>query len=63
MGTARSTYDDKPPISIDDTALVETMVAISENFEAYGYRLMRAALRHRGLVVDHKKIRRLMRGR
>jgi putative transposase len=61
MGIARSTYYDKPAISIDDTALVETMVAISESFEAYGYRRMRAALRHRGLVVNHKKIRRLMR--
>lgn len=61
MGIARSTYYDKPAISIDDTALVETMVAISDSFEAYGYRRMRAALRHRGLVVNHKKIRRLMR--
>lgn len=37
------------------------MAAISESFEAYGYRRMRAALRHRGLIVNHKKIRRLMR--
>ena len=61
MGIARSTYYDKPAISIDDTALVETMVMISDSFEAYGYRRMRAALRHRGLIVNHKKIRRLMR--
>ena len=61
MGIARSTYYDKPSMSIDDTALVETMVTISESFEAYGYRRMQAALRHRGLVVNHKKIRRLMR--
>ncbi len=61
MGIARSTYYDKPTISIDDTELVETMAAISENFEAYGYRRMQAALRHRGLIVNHKKIRRLMR--
>ena len=61
MGIARSTYYDKPAISIDDTALVETMAAISESFEAYGYRRMQAALRHRGLVVNHKKLRRLMR--
>ena len=27
----------------------------------YGYRRMQTALRHRGLVVNHKKIRRLMR--
>ena len=61
MGISRSTYYDKPAISIDDTALVETMAAISESFEAYGYRRMQAALRHRGLIVNHKKIRRLMR--
>ena len=61
MGIARSTYYDKPAISIDDTALVETMVMISDSFEAYGYRRMQAALRHRGFVVNHKKIRRLMR--
>ena len=61
MGIARSTYYDKPAISIDDTALVETMVVISDSFEAYGYRRMQAALRHRGFVVNHKKVRRLMR--
>ncbi len=61
MGISRSTYYDKPAVSIDDTALVETMAAISENFEAYGYRWMQAALQHRGLIVDHKKIRRSMR--
>lgn len=61
MGIARSTYYDKPAIGIDDTALVQTMVAISDSFEAYGYRRMQVALRHRGFVVNHKKIRRLMR--
>lgn len=35
MGIARSTYYDKPAVCIDDTALVETMAAISESFEAY----------------------------
>ena len=30
MGIARSTYYDKPAISIDDTALVETMVVIAQ---------------------------------
>ena len=61
MGIARSTYYDQPAVSVDDTALVETMVTISESFEAYGYRRMQAALRHRGFAVNHKKIRRLMR--
>lgn len=61
MGIARSTFYDRPAVSIDDTALVERMVGISDNFEAYGYRRMQAALRHEGLVVNHKKLRRLMR--
>jgi putative transposase len=61
MGIARSTYYDQPSVSVDDTALVEAMVAISDSFEAYGYRRMKAALRQRGFVVNHKKIRRLMR--
>jgi putative transposase len=41
--------------------LVETMGEIADSFEAYGYRRMQAALRRRGLIVNHKKIRRLMR--
>ena len=61
MGIARSTYYDQPTVSIDDTGLVETMVAIADSFEAYGYRRMQAALRQRGIFVNHKKIQRLLR--
>jgi putative transposase len=61
MGIARSTYYDRPEKTIDDTAIVETLFAISEEFEFYGYRRVGAALRQQGLVVNHKKIRRLMR--
>lgn len=61
MGIARSTYYDQPETAVDDTALVETMGEISDSFEAYGYRRMQAALRQRGIVVNHKKVRRLMR--
>ena len=61
MGIARSTYYDQPETMTDDTALVETIGLISDSFEAYGYRRMKAALCHRGLVVNNKKIRRLMR--
>jgi putative transposase len=61
MGIARSTYYDKPELTLDDTEIVEAMAAISDEFDAYGYRRMRAALRQRGIVVNHKKIRRLMR--
>lgn len=61
IGIVRLAYYDKPAISIDDTTLAETMAAISESFEAFGYRRRQAALRHRGLVVNYEKIRRLMR--
>ena len=61
MGIARSTYYQASKGSADDTALVEAMHAIKDEFEAYGWRRMQAALRHRGWVVNHKKIKRLMR--
>jgi putative transposase len=61
MGIARSTYYDRPEKAVDDTAIVEAMFAICDDFEFYGYRRVGAALRQQGLVVNHKKIRRLMR--
>jgi putative transposase len=61
MGLARSTYYDAPRATVDDTAIVEAMAAICDEFEAYGWRRVGAALRQRGLVVNHKKVRRLMR--
>jgi putative transposase len=61
MDIARSTYYDRPELTVDDTRIVAAMVFISDEFEAYGYRRMRAALRQQGIVVNHKKIRRLMR--
>ena len=61
MGIARSTCYRASRGSADDTALVEAMHAIKDEFEAYGWRRMQAALRHRGWIVNHKKIKRLMR--
>ncbi|WP_353642707.1 IS3 family transposase [Mesorhizobium sp. WSM2239] len=60
MGTARSTYYDRPEKRADDTAIVEAMFAICDEFEFYGYRRVGAALRQQGVVVNNKKIRRLM---
>jgi putative transposase len=37
------------------------MIAICEEFDACGYHRVGAALRHRGLVVNSKKVRRVMR--
>jgi putative transposase len=61
MGIARSTYYDRPQHPVDDTAIVEAMFEVCDDFESYGYRRVGAALRQQGLVVNHKKIRRLMR--
>ena len=61
MGFARSTCYDRPEKAADDTAIVEAIFAICDEFECYGYRRVGAALRQQGLVVNAKKIRRLMR--
>jgi hypothetical protein len=61
MRIARSTYYDRPELAVDETGIVEAIASICDEFEVYGYRRVRAALRHQGIVVNHKKIRRLMR--
>lgn len=61
MGIARSTYYDCPDKPSDDTAIVEAVATICDDFEHYGWRRVRAALRQQGMIVNHKKIRRLMR--
>jgi putative transposase len=61
MGLARSTYYDAPTRAADDTALVEAMAAVCDGFEVYGWRRVQAALRQQGWLVNHKKVRRLMR--
>jgi len=61
MGIARSTFYDAPPMKLGDAAIVARIRAICDEFEAYGYRRVAAALRHQGLVVNGKKVRRLMR--
>src|SRR6516165_9334562 len=61
MEIARSTYYDAAPALADDTAIVEAISSICDEFECYGWRRVRAELRHRGMIVNHKKIKRLMR--
>jgi putative transposase len=61
MGIARSTYYDAPKRAADDTALVEAMHAIKDEFEASGWRRMQAALGQQGWVANHKQLKRLMR--
>jgi HTH-like domain/Integrase core domain len=61
MGLPRSTYYDAPPVKVDYAEMVTAITAICDEFEAYGYRRVGAELRHQGMVVNSKKIRRLMR--
>ena len=61
MGISRSTFYDTPDVRSSNVAVVAEMKAICDEFEAYGYRRVGAELRHRGMVVNAKKIRRLMR--
>lgn len=61
MGLPRSTYNDAPPVKADDAAIVAIITAICNEFEAYGYRRVGAEPRHRGMIVNSKKIPRLMR--
>lgn len=62
MGVARSTfYDEGTAAPVDATALVERMHAIQAEFPAYGYRRITAQLRADGVLVNRKRIARLMR--
>jgi putative transposase len=61
MGLPRSTYYDAPAVKADDGEIVAAMATICDEFEAYGYRRVGAELRHRGMIVNSKKVRRLMR--
>jgi putative transposase len=61
MGLARSTFYDVAPAPLGADELVARIGGICDEFECYGYRRVGAALRHQGVVVNAKKLRRLMR--
>jgi putative transposase len=61
MSLPRSTFYDMPATPADDAEIVARMRAICDEFESYGYRRVGAALRHQGIVVNSKRVRRLMR--
>ena len=61
MGVARSSCYAAPTAKPEETAPVAEIRAICADFPAYGYRRVGAELRHRGLVVNTKKVRRILR--
>jgi putative transposase len=61
MGVARSSFYAKPEGKPHDEEIVAVMRTVTDDVEGYGYRRVGAELRHRGLVVNAKKVRRLMR--
>jgi putative transposase len=60
MGLSRSTFYDAPPVAMAPDDVLVRIKAICDEFECYGYRRVGAALRHQGVVVNNKKLRRLM---
>src|SRR5262249_15660403 len=50
-----------PSLKADDAEIIANMITICDEFETYGYGRVGAELRHRGILVNSKKIRRLMR--
>jgi len=61
MSLSRSTFYDSLPVPVGPDELVARIGAICDEFECYGYRRVGAALRQQGVVVNGKKLRRLMR--
>jgi putative transposase len=54
MGIARSTYYDVPATRGSDVESLNTIAAICDEFEAYGWRRVQVALRHRSVIANHK---------
>jgi putative transposase len=60
MGVARSSFYAAPAGKPREEEIVAEIRAITDVFEGYGYRRVDVELRHRGFVVNAKKVRRLM---
>ncbi|CDO35480.1 conserved hypothetical protein [Novosphingobium sp. KN65.2] len=61
MGIARSTFYREQLQRIGEAELLNAIIAICDEFEAYGWRRVRAALKQQGICANHKRIKRLMR--
>lgn len=60
MGVARCSFYAEPSTKPGDKMIVAEIRRITDEFEGYGYRRVDAELRHRGLAVNAKKVRRLI---
>lgn len=61
MGLARSTYYDEPKGQpVEEARLVARIAEICAAWPRYGYRRVTAQLHNEGLIVNHKKVMRLM---
>lgn len=61
MNLAHSSFYATSVAKPDDPSIVAEILAICNEFHAYGYRRVSAELRHRGMIVNTKKVRRIMR--
>ena len=60
MRLAPSTFYAKPDPAMDDPVVAE-VIDILSSCRGYGYRRVTAELRHRNMIVNSKKVRRIMR--
>ncbi|HYA86403.1 MAG TPA: IS3 family transposase, partial [Nitrospirota bacterium] len=61
MSLPRSSYYYKPKDPHADEALIARIEEIAAEYEIYGYRRMTAQLHREGILVNHKKVSRIMR--
>ena len=61
MGLSRSSFHDPAPATLDAGEVLARIGATCGEFECCGHRRVGAALRHQGIVVNSKRLRRLMR--
>ena len=56
MGLSQSTFYDMPSAALKPGELLVRIGAICDEFECCGYRRVKAALRHQGMVVNGKTL-------
>jgi transposase InsO family protein len=61
MSLPKSSYYYKPHEKKGDPWLLQRIGALVEEFSGYGYRRITAQLHREGILINHKKVLRLMR--